>query len=1101
MPPTSSVQNTPDALQPVACPSPFPSAPLSLPESAGFSPLSPPSSAMAEAVNISRSPRELSRKLSERIPGIRRRRQSATHSSRDLSCGPVTVRRRSDSKSVTENAENISDLELEEREDDGADDFSGETAARPEFINALGITTGRPSVGSATEGGVAPLRNRILQEGTRLSKITRKKRKDIPFKLDFDSAKIIWDPTRPSKQVYVDDIRGIRYGEEAKNYREEHRKFISTPEEERRWFTLLYGDPARRTGVSIKTMHLIAPDDYTFHIWITNLDHTIKSRCEMMTGLMGSDEKSVKAYWRREMERKFGGAEHSDEDEKVDFADMKKICRILHIHCSEATLREQFDAVDSERTGYFTFPQFEKFMQRIRERQDIKKIYQTWKHGKEPELDLRSFLFFLAEAQGIRVAADEGYWINVFEKYSRNYRARDAAAQVGGEDREPTMSFAAFQAYLCSSANSALVTSPSEPNLDLPLNDYFISSSHNTYLVGRQVAGEASTEMYISALQKGCRCVEVDCWDGDNGQPIVTHGHTRTKSVPFVDVIEVIDKYAFVSTNTPLIVSLEVHCNSEQQAIMADIMKKIFGVRLQTEQIEKDAVFLPTPRQLMGKILIKVKAPEASTTESSNAALDTETTYARRQRTFSSPPAKPLTLGNSVIPSQESLASSPPPLSPPECGPGAFSGPGTRGSTTSGTGASPNSSSEDSDASGASSVGYSEKKKKQKSSKITKALGDLGVYARGIKYTGHGFTSDTFNHVYSFSENKFDDEAQKNAELVESHNRRYLMRIYPSPLRFSSKNFDPIRFWRRGVQMVATNWQTYDLGTQINDAMFAAPADRCGYVLKPPELRLFKPPGFAEEAKSQRKLVRFTMDIISAQQLPRPRGFGQDAVMNPYIEFEVYGADDKGDGDATSEGGIDASLKRGDKSNVSTLLLRKQTRIVRANGYDPQFDESITVEVKTKYPSLVFVRWVVWNSADGKAANGASLSSSSGVPLATFTAKLGSLQQGYRHLPLYDSSGEQYLFSSLFCKIAAEDQVPVDEEVEHATLMARSVSQSGGEVPSSSRRGFRKIFGRTPSIRGRARENSAAATATATATAAAPPEGPPFSRSSTLERQ
>lgn len=38
----------------------------------------------------------------------------------------------------------------------------------------------------------------------------------------------------------------------------------------------------------------------------------------------------------------------------------------------------------------------------------------------------------------------------------------------------------------------------------------------------------------------------VDCWDGPDGEPVVHHGYTLTSKILFKDVVEAINKNAFV---------------------------------------------------------------------------------------------------------------------------------------------------------------------------------------------------------------------------------------------------------------------------------------------------------------------------------------------------------------------------------------------------------------------------------------------------------------------------------------------------------------------------------------------------------------------------
>lgn len=129
-----------------------------------------------------------------------------------------------------------------------------------------------------------------------------------------------------------------------------------------------------------------------------------------------------------------------------------------------------------------------------------------------------------------------------------------------------------------------------------------------------------------------------------------------------------------------------------------------------------------------------------------------------------------------------------------------------------------------------------------------------------------------------------------------AHNRKFFMRAYPAGRRIDSSNPDPSMFWRRGVQMVALNWQSWDEGTMINEAMFAG---ENGWVLKPEAYR--GSDGVSEPVPTiRRETLDLKITILAGQRIPLPLNQNND-VFRPFVKCELHV--DKADGLVVEGGG------------------------------------------------------------------------------------------------------------------------------------------------------------------------------------------------------
>uniref|UniRef100_A0A673LUE2 Phosphoinositide phospholipase C n=1 Tax=Sinocyclocheilus rhinocerous TaxID=307959 RepID=A0A673LUE2_9TELE len=182
----------------------------------------------------------------------------------------------------------------------------------------------------------------------------------------------------------------------------------------------------------------------------------------------------------------------------------------------------------------FTFDIFYALTQKICPRTDIEELFKKINGDKSDYLTVEQLVSFLNENQRdprlneiLFPFYEAKRVMQIIEKYER-----DADLKKKGH-----MSSDGFCRYLMSDENAPVFLDRLDlcQEMEHPLAHYFISSSHNTYLTGRQFGGKSSVEMYRQVLLSGCRCVELDCWDGkgEDQEPIITHGKAMCTDILF----------------------------------------------------------------------------------------------------------------------------------------------------------------------------------------------------------------------------------------------------------------------------------------------------------------------------------------------------------------------------------------------------------------------------------------------------------------------------------------------------------------------------------------------------------------------------------------
>ncbi|XP_010283184.1 PREDICTED: 1-phosphatidylinositol 4,5-bisphosphate phosphodiesterase eta-1 [Phaethon lepturus] len=794
----------------------------------------------------------------------------------------------------------------------------------------------------------------VMQSGTQMVKLKSGTKGLVRlFYLDEHRTCIRWRPSRKSEKakIVIDSIYKVTEGRQSEIFHR-HAEGNFDPS---CCFTIYHGN-------HMESLDLITSNPEEARTWITGLKY-------LMAGI--SDEDSLAKRQRTHdhwVKQTFEEADKNG-DGLLNIEEIHQLMHKLNVNLPRRKVRQMFQEADTdENQGTLNFEEFSVFYKMMSLRRDLYLLLLSYSDKKD-HLTVEELAQFLKVEQKMNnVTAD--YCLDIIQKF-----------EVSEENKKQSvLGIEGFTNFMRSPACDIFNPLHCEvhQDMDQPLCNYFIASSHNTYLTGDQLLSQSRVEMYARVLQDGCRCIEVDCWDGPDGEPVVHHGYTLTSKILFRDVAETINKYAFIKNEFPVILSIENHCSIQQQKKIAQYLKEIFGDKLDLSSvITGDSRQLPSPQNLKGKILVKGKklpyslGADAEEGEVSDEDSADEIEDDCKLKPCYSNGATEHQVESFIRTKLESLIKESQIRDKED--PDSFTvrallkatheglnvnlkqnldtkegGKKSHGRSLMGNfgkhkkaakAASKYHSASDDEESQQNSSGKETGQlhrlaRRRKTVKLCRALSDLVVYTNSVAAQDIVDDGSTGN-VLSFSETRAHQAVQQKAEQFMLYNQKQLIRIYPSAYRIDSSNFNPLPYWNVGCQLVALNYQSEGRVMQLNEAKFRVNGN-CGYVLKPQQMckGTFNPYSADPLPASPKK--QLILKIISGQQLPKPPDSmlgDRGEIIDPFVEVEIIG--------------------------LPVDCCKDQTRVVDDNGFNPVWEETLTFTIHM--PEIALVRFLVWD--------------------------------------------------------------------------------------------------------------------------------------------
>nr|XP_020509980.1 1-phosphatidylinositol 4,5-bisphosphate phosphodiesterase eta-1 isoform X2 [Labrus bergylta] len=833
----------------------------------------------------------------------------------------------------------------------------------------------------------------VMQSGTQMVKLKAGSKGLVRlFYLDEHRSCIRWKPSRKSEKakITIDSLYKVTEGGQSDIF---HRHADGSFDPAC-CFTIYHGN-------HMESLDLVTTNAEEARTWITGLRY-------LMAGI--SDEDSLAKRQRTHdqwLKQTFEEADKNG-DGLLNIEEIYQLLHKLNVNLPRRKVKQMFQEADTDdQQGTLTYEEFSVFYRMMSMRRDLFLLMMAYSDRKD-HLTAEELANLLRNEQKMSNATPE-YVVEIIDKFEMS----DEYKQRG------VMGIEGFTSFMRSPTCDIFNPLHHEVNQDMdqPLSNYFIASSHNTYLTGDQLLSHSKTDMYAWVLQSGCRCVEVDCWDGPEGEPMVQHGYTLTSKIPFKFVIETINKYAFINNQYPVILSIENHCSIQQQKKIAQYLREIFGDKLNVgDVLSRESKTLPSPHSLQGKILIKGKRlpaylsadAEEGEVSDDDSADEIEDDFKLKSSNGNGNPQveshirkkldsllKESRIGDKEDTDSFSIRallrathqglqknlrqSSKGVLKKSQSRSFITTLKQKRHSKSRLTCQSVEKEEDGQERSGREAGGqFNRGGRKRKTMKLSRDLSNLVVFTNSVA-SQECLNEGTPGDVLSFSETRAQSLVNHKAEQFLAFNQRQLSRIYPSAYRIDSSNFNPQFYWNVGCQLVALNYQTEGRMMQLNRSKFMVNGG-IGYVLKPPPMckGSFNP--FCDDPLPAYPKKQLILKIISGQQLPKPPDSmlgDRGEIIDPFVEVEIIG--------------------------LPVDCCKEQTRVVDDNGFNPVWEETLSFTLHMAEVALV--RFLVWDHDPiGRDFIGQR------------TVAFSSLMPGYRHVYL-----EGLTEASIFVHVSVHD--------------------------------------------------------------------------------